>query len=65
MDCEGRPFNMNHSRNIQDLTPTDIKKGIDLEEILHDQDLDALYIELMMSSDEAMANIQQDLEASE
>ena len=52
-------------RNITDSINRDTKKRCDLEELLHDQDLEELYMELMMSADEAVANIQQDLEAFE
>lgn len=56
MGCERR---INHN-----LTHTCTHKRIvDLEELLHDQDIDALYIELMLSSDEAIESILHDLEA--
>lgn len=41
------------------------KRIVDLEELLHDQDIEALYMDLMLSSNEAISNIQQDLEAFE
>lgn len=43
----------------------DNNKHCDLEEILHSQELEALYMEIMVSSDEAIESILQDLEAFE